>query len=224
MTEVQIAPSLLAADKAEIGAVVTQLADHIDVFHIDVMDGHFVPNISFGPSLVECVRPRTTRPLDVHLMVERPENWVARYRDAGADWISVHAEATAHLERTVSVVRESGARPGVALNPGSAPHGLEYVLQNGDFVVVMTVNPGFGGQSFIEASYRKVAAVRSYLDAAGLSDVDIEVDGGIGPANAAAVVEAGARILVAGSSITGAADPVAAAASLRDAAVAAPAS
>jgi ribulose-phosphate 3-epimerase len=218
MTKVQIAPSLLAADKADIGAAVRQLEDHIDVFHIDVMDGHFVPNISFGPSLVESVRPRTSRPLDVHLMVERPERWVSVYRDAGADWLSVHVEATAHLERTVSVIRESGARPGVALNPATPPSGLEYVLRNGDFVLVMSVNPGFGGQSFIAASYRKIAAVRSYLDAVGLDGVEIQIDGGIGAANAAACVAAGASILVAGSSITGAADPVAAAHALRDAA------
>jgi ribulose-phosphate 3-epimerase len=221
MNEVQIAPSLLGADKADIGGVVAQLDDHIDVFHIDVMDGHFVPNISFGPSLVESVRPRTSRPLDVHLMVERPERWVSVYRDAGADWISVHTEATAHLERTVSVIRESGARPGVALNPATGPEGLEYVLQDGDFVVVMTVNPGFGGQSFIAASYRKIAAVRSYLDAAGLGGVGIQVDGGVGQGNAGDCVAAGASILVAGSAITGAADPVAAAEGLRDAALAA---
>ena len=213
---VQIAPSLLAADKAEIGAVMARLDDHVDIFHIDVMDGHFVPNISFGPSLVESVRPRTALPLDVHLMVECPERWVSVYREAGADWISVHAEATAHLERTVSVVRESGARAGVALNPATSPEGLEFVLQNGDFVVVMTVNPGFGGQSFIEGSYRKIAAVRRYLDEAGLDAVDIEVDGGIGVGNAGACVAAGATVLVAGSSITGAEDPVAAAHALRE--------
>ncbi len=217
--DIKIAPSLLAADKAEIGAVMAQLDDHIDVFHIDVMDGHFVPNISFGPSLVESVRPRTKRPLDVHLMVERPERWVSLYREAGADWISVHAEATAHLERTVSVIRESGARAGVALNPATSPDGLEFVLRDGDFVLVMTVNPGFGGQSFIEASYRKIAAVRRYLDDAGLAGVDIEVDGGVGAGNAEACVAAGAAVLVAGSSITGAEDPVAAAHALRESAL-----
>ncbi len=218
MTEIQIAPSLLAADKARIGEVMGQLDDHIDVFHVDVMDGHFVPNISFGPSLVESVRPHTERPLDVHLMVERPERWVSAYREAGADWISVHAEATAHLERVVSVIRESGGRPGVALNPATSPAGLEYVLRNGDFVVVMTVNPGFGGQSFIEASYRKIAAVRRYLDDSGLDGVDIQVDGGVGAGNAGACVTAGATILVAGSAITGAPDPVAAAQALRESA------
>lgn len=217
--EVRIAPSLLAADKAEIGVVMAQLDEYIDVFHIDVMDGHFVPNISFGPSLVESVRPRTALPLDVHLMVERPERWVSVYREAGADWLSVHVEATAHLERTVSVIRESGARAGVALNPGTSPDGLEFVLKNGDFVVVMTVNPGFGGQSFIEGSYRKIAAVRRYLDEAGLHGVDIEVDGGIGVGNAGACVAAGATVLVAGSSITGADDPVAAAQALRESAL-----
>ncbi len=213
-----LAPSLLAADQTDMATTVQLLEQHCDVFHVDVMDGHFVPNISMGPAVVEGLRPRTSRPLDVHLMVADPGAWVERYRDAGADWISVHAEATAHLERTVSQVRECGARAGVALNPATSPVGLEYALENGDFVVVMTVNPGFGGQSFLPSSVAKIAAVRKYLDDAGLAGVDIEVDGGVDAGNANECAAAGARILVAGSAIVKAADPMKAASAIRTAA------
>ena len=213
-----VAPSLLAADQTDLAAAVQTLDAHCDVFHVDVMDGHFVPNISMGPAVVEGLRPRTEKPLDVHLMVGDPSVWVEHYRAAGADWISVHAEATVHLERTVSQVRECGARAGVALNPATPPNGLEYVLQDGDFVVVMTVNPGYGGQSFLPASVAKIAAVRKYLDGAGLAGVDIEVDGGIDTTNAGDCVGAGATVLVAGSAIVKASDPVAAARAVRAAA------
>ncbi|HJO04040.1 MAG TPA: ribulose-phosphate 3-epimerase [Acidobacteriota bacterium] len=210
-----VAPSLLAADQTDVASAVRRLDEHCDVFHVDVMDGHFVPNISMGPAVVEGLRPRTSRPLDVHLMVADPGKWVELYRAAGADWISVHAEATEHLERIVSQVRESGARAGVALNPATSPNGLEYSLQDGDFVVVMTVNPGFGGQRFLPASVGKIAAIRRYLDDAGLGGVDIEVDGGIDSTNAGDCVRAGAKVLVAGSAIVSAADPVEAARAIR---------
>ncbi len=220
MSQPLVAASLLAADQTNVAAAVGLLDERCDIFHVDVMDGHFVPNISMGPAVVEGLRPRTSTPLDVHLMVANPGAWLERYRAAGADWISVHAEATAHLERTVSQVRECGARAGVALNPTTPPNGLEYVLQDGDFVVVMTVNPGYGGQSFLPTSVAKIGAVRRYLDDAGLGGVDIEVDGGIDMTNAGECVSAGAAVLVAGSAILKAPDPVQAARAIRAAAAA----
>ena len=215
-----LAPSLLAADQTDVRAAVELLEDEVDVFHVDVMDGHFVPNISMGPAVVEGLRPRTAKPIDVHLMVERPEAWVGPYRDAGADWISLHAEATVHLERALALVRESGARAGVALNPGTAFQGLELVLQPGDFVLVMTVNPGFGGQRFLSRSVAKIAALRDHLDRHELAEVAIQVDGGIDEITVGGCVRAGARVLVAGSAIVGAADPIAAARAIRGAAIA----
>ncbi len=215
MSDIKIAPSLLAADKTDLRTPIGILKDQADVFHVDVMDGHFVPNISFGPSVVQHLRPLTARPLDVHLMVSEPDQWVPVYRQAGADWLSVHAEATVHLERTVSHVREVGARAGIGLNPATPFAGLEYVLRNGDFVLVMTVNPGYGGQRFIESSIGKIRALREMLDGNGLHEVDIQVDGGIDATTAGRVADAGARILVAGSAILGAPDPVTAASEIR---------
>lgn len=215
MSRIRIAPSLLAADQSDLAGAVAALGSGADVLHVDVMDGHFVPNISMGPAVVQGVRPRSSLPIDVHLMVSDPDRWVEIYRDAGADWISVHAEATAHLERTVSHVRESGARAGVVLNPGTGFDGLEYVLHPGDFVLIMSVNPGFGGQRFIPATVGKIAALRSFLDRHGLDAVDIEVDGGIDARTVGPCAAAGATIFVAGSAITGQSDPVAAAESIR---------
>lgn len=211
---IQLAPSLLASDFADLGGALAMLDDIVDVFHVDIMDGHFVPNLTMGPMVVAALRRRTEKILDVHLMVSDPDRWVGPYRDAGADWISVHYEAAAHLERTMSRIRESGARAGVVLNPGTFPTGLEYVLAEGDFVLVMSVNPGFGGQSFISSSLRKLAALRQQLDESGLSSVQLEIDGGVDLTNAADIVRAGADILVAGSSVYRADDPREAAQSL----------
>jgi ribulose-phosphate 3-epimerase len=208
---IRLAPSLLAADFADLGGAVEMLADIVDLFHFDVMDGHFVPSINMGPRVVTALRPRTEAVLDVHLMVSEPDKWIGPYRDAGADWISVHYETATHLERTMSCIRESGARAGVVLNPGSFPDGLEYVLNDADFVLVMSVNPGFGGQSFLRSSLDKLSALRSRLDAHGLGRVQLEIDGGVDSSNAADIVRAGADILVAGSSVYGADDPRAAA-------------
>lgn len=213
---IRLAPSLLAADFAELGGAVEMLAGIVDLFHVDVMDGHFVPNINMGPRVVEALRPRTDAALDVHLMVAEPDKWIGAYRDAGADWISVHYETAPHLERTLSCIRESGARAGVALNPGSFPDGLECVLDEADFVLVMSVNPGFGGQSFLRSSLEKLRALRSRLDERGLVGVQLEIDGGVDASNAADIVRAGADILVAGSSVYGAEDPRAAATGLLD--------
>lgn len=208
---IRLAPSLLAADFTDLGGAVEMLADIVDLFHVDVMDGHFVPNINMGPRVVKALRRRTEAVLDVHLMVSEPDKWIGPYRDAGADWISVHYETAPHLERTMSCIRESGARAGVVLNPGSFPDGLEYVLNDADFVLVMSVNPGFGGQSFLRSSLDKLRALRSRLEEQGLGGVQLEIDGGVDASNAADIVRAGADILVAGSSVYGADDPRAAA-------------
>jgi ribulose-phosphate 3-epimerase len=211
---IRLAPSLLAADPADLGGAVETLADIVDLYHVDVMDGHFVPNITMGPAVVEALRTRTEAVLDVHLMVSEPDEWIGPYRDAGADWISVHYETATHLERTMSCIRGSGARAGVVLNPGSLPEGLEYFLTDADFVLVMSVNPGFGGQSFLRSSLGKLRALRLRLDEGGLGGVQLEIDGGVDRSNAADIVRAGADILVAGSSVYGADDPRAAATGL----------
>ncbi len=211
MSEVRLAPSLLAADLADLGGAVRQLEDIVDVFHIDVMDGHFVPNISMGTAVVKSLRPVTEATLDVHLMVSEPDRWIGPYRDAGADWISIHYETSVHLERTLGLIRDSGARAGLAINPGTMPDGLQYVLADGDFIVVMSVNPGFGGQQFLGSSVDKLAALRARLDATDLEGVELEIDGGVDAGNAAACAGAGADILVAGSSVYRTDDPVQAA-------------
>ena len=179
--------------------------------HIDVMDGHFVPNITMGPMIVAALRQHTDAVFDVHLMVRNPDAWIGPYRDAGADWISVHYETAPHLERTLSCIRESGARAGIAINPGTYPDGLEYVLNDTDFVLVMSVNPGFGGQNFLVSSLKKLSALRTRLDEKGLSLVQLEIDGGVDATNASDIVRAGADILVAGSSVYRSEDPLQAA-------------
>ena len=198
--DIQLAPSLLAADFADLSGAVKLLDDVVGIFHIDIMDGHFVPNITMGPMVVEALRPHTEAVFDVHLMVANPDHWIGPYRDAGADWISVHYETAPHLERTLSCIRDSGARAGVVLNPGTYPDGLEYVLADADFVLVMSVNPGFGGQSFIKSMLKKIEGLRKMLDSGGYQ-VELEVDGGVNAETAQAVVKAGARVLVAGSAI-----------------------
>jgi len=221
MSRILIAPSLLAADQSDLAGALASLGSGADVLHVDVMDGHFVPNISMGPAVVEGLRPRSSLPIDVHLMVEDPDRWVEVYRNAGADWISVHTEATPHLERTVSHVREVGARAGVVLNPGTGFDGLEYVLRPEDFVLLMSVNPGFGGQRFLPMTLGKIAALRAFLDRHGLEEVAIQVDGGVDRDTVGGCAAAGARIFVAGSAITGQPDPEAAAHDIRRAAQAA---
>ena len=211
MRNIQLAPSLLAADFADLRGAVKLLDDAVDIFHIDIMDGDFVPNITMGPMIVAALRQHTDAVFDVHLMVRNPDAWIGPYRDAGADWISVHYETAPHLERTLSCIRESGARAGIALNPGTYPDGLEYVLNDTDFVLVMSVNPGFGGQNFLVSSLEKLAALRTRLDKKGLSSVQLEIDGGVDATNAGDIVRAGADILVAGSSVYRSEDPLQAA-------------
>jgi ribulose-phosphate 3-epimerase len=211
----RIAPSILSADFAALGEAIARVeAAGADQLHVDVMDGHFVPNLTLGPPVIESIRKRTRLPLDVHLMIEEPDRWVETYVKAGADYLTVHAEASPHLERILSQIREAGAKAGVALNPSTPPEVLEYVLEDLDLVLVMSVNPGFGGQSFIPTAYEKIRRLRTLL---GGRDVLVSVDGGVKVDNAEPLARAGATVLVAGSSIFGAPDPGAAVAALRSA-------
>jgi ribulose-phosphate 3-epimerase len=211
----RIAPSILSADFGRLADEVRAVeAAGADVIHVDVMDGHFVPNLTFGPSVVKAIRKATRLPVDVHLMIEAPERSLSQYVEAGADLVSVHLEACTHLHRTIQQIRATGAQAAVALNPHSPLEGLEYVLDDLAMVLVMSVNPGFGGQSFIPSALRKIEHLRSMADARGLA-LSIEVDGGIGPANAAGLVRAGADTLVAGSAVFGQPDYARAIAELR---------
>jgi ribulose-phosphate 3-epimerase len=178
------------------------------------MDGRFVPNITIGPLIVEALRPVTTKPLDVHLMIVEPERYIEEFARAGADVISVHAEASPHLQRTLRRIRELGKRAGVVLNPHTPEDGLRYVLEDLDLILVMSVNPGFGGQAFLPQVLPKVAALRKMIDASGHA-IDLEIDGGVNAETAASVIEAGARVLVAGSAVFGQPDRAAAIRALR---------
>ena len=215
MTRVRIAPSLLAADFARLAdALAVAERGGADLIHIDVMDGHFVPNLTIGPPVVRALRAATRLPLDVHLMIEQPERTLSEYLDAGADWISVHVESTRHLQRCLSAIRSAGSRAGAAINPATPPEALTAVWGDVDYVVVMSVNPGWGGQPFLSGSVEKVRRVRALASEAG-SRPAIEVDGGVDSDNAAILAGAGAEILVAGTAIYGASDPAEAISRLR---------
>ena len=195
----RIAPSILSADFARLGEEVRAVDQAgADWIHIDVMDGHFVPNITLGPMIVQALRGCTAKPFDVHLMVSPVDAWVTAFAEAGADILTVHPEAGPHLHRTLQLIRSLGKRAGVALNPATPPEALDYVIGDIDLVLVMSVNPGFGGQGFIASQLEKIRAVRRRIDASGRA-IDLEVDGGVNAENARAVVEAGADVLVAGS-------------------------
>ncbi|MDZ7599665.1 MAG: ribulose-phosphate 3-epimerase [Desulfobacterales bacterium] len=210
-----IAPSILSADFSRLGEEIrTVEAAGADWIHIDVMDGHFVPNITMGPLVVEAVRRVTKLPLDVHLMIETPDRYIADFARAGADLIAVQVETCVHLHRSVQLIREAGVRPGVALNPATPLATIEWVLADVDFVLVMSVNPGFGGQQFIPSSLEKIAQLRMMIQTRGLSTL-IQVDGGVNAGTIAAVAAAGADVFVAGSAIFGSPDYAATIASLR---------
>lgn len=214
--KIQVAPSILSADFAELGKGIRMIEESgADLVHIDVMDGHFVPNISFGIPVVKCARKTTKLPFDVHLMIERPEQYIDAFAGAGADIITVHQEACVHLHRTIQMIRKANCKAGVALNPATPISTLESILPDIDMVLLMSVNPGFGGQSYIPSTTNKIAALRSMADAMGLQKLDIEVDGGVDTVTYREVRAAGANILVAGSAVFGAADPKAVIATLK---------
>lgn len=199
---VKIAPSILSADFARLADAVAEAESAgADWVHVDVMDGHFVPNITIGVPVVAALRRVTTLPLDVHLMIEQPDRYVDAFVDAGADWLTVHQEASVHLHRTVERIRQLGAKPGVSINPATPSSALSEILPYVDMVLVMSVNPGFGGQTFIPTSTSKIAGLRRELDERGLWPIELEVDGGISAQTAGDVVAAGATVLVAGAAV-----------------------
>ncbi|XOS92576.1 ribulose-phosphate 3-epimerase [Brevibacillus laterosporus] len=199
---VKIAPSILSADFARLGDEIKDVErGGADWIHVDVMDGHFVPNITIGPLIVDAIRPITQLPLDVHLMIEEPDRYIAQFAKSGADYITVHQEACRHLHRTIHHIKEQGVKAGIVLNPATPIHTIEHVLEDLDLVLLMTVNPGFGGQKFIHSVLPKVRDLRYLLNERGLSHVDIEIDGGVNAQTARLCEDAGATVLVAGSAV-----------------------
>ncbi len=212
---VKIAPSVLSADFGALAEEVAKVEAEADLFHVDVMDGHFVPNLTIGPLVVEAIHRRTRVPLDVHLMIQNPERYVSAFTQAGARYLTVHAEVCPHLHRTIQQIREAGAKPGVALNPSTSLHTVEHVLDQLDLILLMSVNPGFGGQAFIPFVLKKIEELARRLQRLDQRP-ELEVDGGIKIENCRAVAQAGATILVAGSAIFGAPNPRAAVIKMRE--------
>lgn len=209
MNTIKIAPSILSADFARLGEEIRAAETAgVDYIHVDVMDGHFVPNITIGPLIVKALRPITDLPLDVHLMIEKPERYLESFAKAGADILTVHVETCPHLHRTIQQIKSLGVKAGVTLNPATPLSTLEEILPDVDLVLIMSVNPGFGGQSYIPGSTAKIARLRAMLDAIG-SEADLEVDGGVNPDTVEQVAKAGATVLVAGSAIFNQQDSIA---------------
>jgi ribulose-phosphate 3-epimerase len=218
---VRLAPSILSADFAALGAAISAVErGGADLIHVDVMDGHFVPNITIGPPVVRSIKRVAKVPLDVHLMISDPDRYIEAFAEAGASMMSVHVEVVSHLHRTISAIKALGVKAGIVLNPSTPVVSIEEIADDVDFVLVMSVNPGFGGQTFIPRSEAKVRAVRTLLDRAG-NTAPVEVDGGIDASNAARVVAAGAEILAAGAAIFHTPDPETATRALRAAAASA---
>ena len=215
MAKPLIAPSILSADFARLGAEIESVSN-ADWIHIDVMDGRFVPNLTIGPLVVKAARPVTSLPLDVHLMIVEPDNYVEEFAKAGADWITVHAEACPHLDRSIQHIKSTGAKAGVALNPHTPETVLDYVLEEIDLILVMSVNPGFGGQSLIDRVFPKIERIAERIQHRGLQTL-IEVDGGVKAHNARRFIDAGANVLVSGSGVFGATDRRAAIEAIRNA-------
>ena len=214
---IKIAPSILSADFAKLGSEIQDIdAAGADYVHIDAMDGHFVPNLTIGPLIVEAIRPVTKLPLDVHLMLDNPDQYIAEFAKAGADIISVHVEACTHLHRTIQLIKEQGVKAGVVLNPAIPVQSVVPILQDVDLVLQMSVNPGFGGQQFIHSVLGNIRELAAYSKNAGYS-FEIEVDGGVNPQTAQACIDAGANVLVAGSAVFGKADRYQAIQELRNA-------
>lgn len=210
-----IAPSILSADFTRLGDEIRAVdRAGADIIHVDVMDGHFVPNITLGPLVVKAARAATAKVLDVHLMISDPDAYIDAFAEAGADWITVHVETGYHLHRTISRIKDLGKKAGVVLNPATSLATLDYIIEEVNLVMLMSVNPGFGGQSFIPSSLEKIHELRSRINALGL-DVDIEVDGGVSSTTIAKIAEAGANVFVAGSAVFGSSDYAATIAQLR---------